>query len=758
METTRNKTEPTFYDGRPIEAFAEDRLGRQAFARHLAEAITRHHGRESLVLAIDGPWGEGKTSAKSMIVDLLRQEHADRIVVLTFTPWEWSSQNQVAEAFFDEIAKQLELEDSSETAMSAANRLRALGRYLGLAGNLAGPAGFILDAALPGSSLLTIALGKGLNRAKELARDAAEDMEKQAAEARMALPQIKEELRRCLEMYREKEEKLLLVVIDDIDRLSPEEIRLVFQLVRVNADFPAIVFLLLYDEAFVVRALEKYFPESSRQFLEKIVQFQLSLPSLVENRLRDHAADELRTMVAHHPAYQPHLDIGRFNTFWADGLNSYIRNLRHAGRLLSSFAFHLGAFRSDDAEVNPLDLLVLEALRQFEPAVYRAIHRSADRLFPHFEILSEQEEDRRAWEETLDAMASVASQKEPCRRLLKHLFPRIFPKDRPFGPSPEDLQAANERRISHILYFHRYFRLTIDEDDIPDRQISELQNLFAEPQRFVERLDRLAGKGRLTLALTKLLARGTLTSSPRPVEMISRLCDLADGLAGSQVKSPSHHVSISDAMQQLVELQLPASLSSADRFERLRDGIEGSRAVHQPIQFAEGEDRRERHASKTDPRMRPEVGPHLTREDVQRLNAVVAERLEKALAAGAAELTPSWMRSLIWYLDFARDRASQNADQVVSNLNSIALLLRVIVNDTVMDDTDPSFEDAANTSLFRLKETVGFERFDRALEQHAAAIKAGGEDMSKRLAQYRAVRKLFGTQVESMRAARDDDR
>src|SRR5262249_19180134 len=48
----------------------------------------------------------------------------------------------------------------------------------------------------------------------------------------------------------------ILVVIDDIDRLRPGEVREVFQLVKAIADFPKTIYLLAFDRRKVVRALE----------------------------------------------------------------------------------------------------------------------------------------------------------------------------------------------------------------------------------------------------------------------------------------------------------------------------------------------------------------------------------------------------------------------------------------------------------------------------------------------------------------------
>ncbi len=54
------------------------------------------------------------------------------------------------------------------------------------------------------------------------------------------------------------EEKLKIIVsIDDIDRLSEEEIIAVFQLVKALGDFPNTIYILAFDYDVVVRALGK---------------------------------------------------------------------------------------------------------------------------------------------------------------------------------------------------------------------------------------------------------------------------------------------------------------------------------------------------------------------------------------------------------------------------------------------------------------------------------------------------------------------
>ena len=61
------------------------------------------------------------------------------------------------------------------------------------------------------------------------------------------------------------------MIIDDIDRLTPQEILAVFQLVKATADFPNVTYLLVYDEVAVSSALESA-NFDAQGYLEKIVQ------------------------------------------------------------------------------------------------------------------------------------------------------------------------------------------------------------------------------------------------------------------------------------------------------------------------------------------------------------------------------------------------------------------------------------------------------------------------------------------------------
>jgi predicted KAP-like P-loop ATPase len=78
-----------FSSERPINTLAEDELGLSGFATAVSKVVGQWAGRDSLVLAIYGPWGSGKTSLKNMILDALQQQSA-KTMPLEFNPWEWA--------------------------------------------------------------------------------------------------------------------------------------------------------------------------------------------------------------------------------------------------------------------------------------------------------------------------------------------------------------------------------------------------------------------------------------------------------------------------------------------------------------------------------------------------------------------------------------------------------------------------------------------------------------------------------------------
>jgi predicted KAP-like P-loop ATPase len=58
----------SYSSDKPIVSKKEDLLGRAKFAEQLAHDLQAWEGRDSLVVAVYGSWGSGKTSLKNMVL------------------------------------------------------------------------------------------------------------------------------------------------------------------------------------------------------------------------------------------------------------------------------------------------------------------------------------------------------------------------------------------------------------------------------------------------------------------------------------------------------------------------------------------------------------------------------------------------------------------------------------------------------------------------------------------------------------------
>jgi hypothetical protein len=75
----------------------------------------------------------------------------------------------------------------------------------------------------------------------------------------------------------------ILVVLDDLDRLDPDELLFTFKLVRMLGRLPNVYYLIAYDEDTLLDILRRTdlvgdAPGRAQQYLEKMVQVRLDVP------------------------------------------------------------------------------------------------------------------------------------------------------------------------------------------------------------------------------------------------------------------------------------------------------------------------------------------------------------------------------------------------------------------------------------------------------------------------------------------------
>jgi hypothetical protein len=454
----------------PLSASTNDKFHRWPFASRIAQVIASRTDPESIVIGINGAWGEGKTTVFNFIQEALLG--CRQIVCFRFNPWRFPDENKLIRDFFQSLAEAVDAKlDRAHEKIGA-----FLGKYIAIPAGLAG-AGDAVKAV--GDILSTVELEKVKNRVEKVLRESG---------------------------------KRVVVLMDDIDRLDKNEIQTVFRLVKLVADFQNTAYVLAFDAEMVASALQERYsshdPQAGRNFLEKIIQVPLDLPHIPGNALREFCLGLLQGVVNDSKTALSEDDVRDFVRGFDGGLLNRLQTPRMAKRYANILAFALPILKD---EVHPVDLMLIEGIRVFYPVLYDRIRNNIDLFIPTrsgWTGSNDREVQRRQAIET--ALESVTEdERNGTLALLKQLFPMIAGT---FGGVyyAEGTMArwTAERRVTSRTYFQRYFSYAIPEGQISDREIAAfLASLIANDDAInATELKRLVGTTNAAFVIGKLRA------------------------------------------------------------------------------------------------------------------------------------------------------------------------------------------------------------------------------------------------------------
>ena len=281
-----------FKPDNPIETIEEDVLDRKRFAIHLGNALVDWHQEESLVVALNGKWGSGKSSIINMAMHQVKHTE-NKPLIVHYNPWLYSNLNDLTEEFFNELITNLQEANQYEEDI---NLIDKLNRYVEVL-NLIPPKEelkeninyFLLILGLIGVSASDITdllegyksyiqwvlfVGGLLLLLSQLWTSFYSKYKDKNNQEPVTARYLKEQINESL---RTRDTKLV-IVIDDIDRLTSNEINDIFKLVKINADFKNTIYLLSFDQDVVSAALEDVLKVNGKEYLEKIIQVRFDVP------------------------------------------------------------------------------------------------------------------------------------------------------------------------------------------------------------------------------------------------------------------------------------------------------------------------------------------------------------------------------------------------------------------------------------------------------------------------------------------------
>ncbi len=463
--TTNSRLSQLNNDG-PLLNPDQDKLYRSPFAEHLAQSIRSIDPSEGFVFALTGPWGSGKTTVLNFTEKLLEDRYRERnnpIVIVHFNAWWLSGSDRLLQDFFKQFRSSI-----NQKGTGIVEDLSSLSDFLTKYSAGLEPLPYIGKFAA-----VVHRLGK-LKAARE-------------ADINGLRQRIDEELR--------KFPGRIVVVVDDLDRLRPDEIRLVFRLVKAVANFPRTIYLLAYDEPVVIRAVGDNDPQAGREYLDKIVQLPLALPTPDRSSLGELFSQGLEEILA---GTQEHLldQAELYSPYW-EAIDDLLMTPRHITRFLNLLRATYPLVRG---EVNAVDFIGIQALRQFAPTMYAFI---ANNKATFCRAPEDPFDEKTQGElEYIEAVLKSALEsdwgkdRDLAKKAVRDILVKLFPVR--FGDSDSRPFYRNHLRekcsVCSDEVFDRYFFLGVLPGALSEAEFRATRSLLPDSETFGKKLKEFASE------------------------------------------------------------------------------------------------------------------------------------------------------------------------------------------------------------------------------------------------------------------------
>jgi hypothetical protein len=292
--------------------------------------LFKDHFQSSFSVGIVGSWGIGKSSLINSIERKITQSNRNDIIFLKFSPTLNHNQDQLINEFFLNLSNQLKYRNGflSKDLKSYSGKLVELLDKKGLT--------FLLNALFPDDLSIS------------------EYFEK-----------ISKEI--------EKQDLKIIISIDDLDRLTPDEIYEVLKLIRNTSNFPNTIFLVALDKEYVIDAIKGKQDFMDDRFLDKYFQLELHVSKIPEVKLIDFISNNLELLLERRGCSE--ITRKYVSSCIKDpslSLPEYIQNYRDSKRFINQFLLDYSLINDDlnTQEVDLLDFIRMTIIKLQYPKIF----------------------------------------------------------------------------------------------------------------------------------------------------------------------------------------------------------------------------------------------------------------------------------------------------------------------------------------------------------------------------------------------------
>lgn len=267
-------------------------------------------------------------------------------------------------------------------------------------------------------------------------------------------------------------QRQIYVIIDDLDRLSNEEVVALIRLIRNTINFKRIKFILAYDRSYLQNALKEQRIFNYTEYLSKIINFEYTLKYYSEDEYRKIFLDLLSKYCPDITKNENYVLL-KVLLFRSVKITDMIKNIRQMKQFVADFVGSLKRL----PQVNIVDLYCYELIKYKYPDVLRHFYFRYNDFIAllnngHY-ILHDGEGN--ALMEYLRKREVEKSISEGQATKLFNLFFTIF--------GPNNLSATDTQNIINIKqgrYFELYFRGIEGNGETPESEWLELVKLDYE--------------------------------------------------------------------------------------------------------------------------------------------------------------------------------------------------------------------------------------------------------------------------------------
>lgn len=229
--------ESYFISDKEISRINDDEFNFSDKAEKFAESVFNRGASESLIFGIDAPWGTGKSSFINLCEEYWNKNHKKEMIIYNFNPLRYEDKDYLMEKFVDGLIEEI------KKYIFVPEIESIISKYVKL-------------LKTSNASFLFFGVSFGGSNGRESIDD----------------------ILNRLEIVLSRINKKILIIVDDLDRLSFSSIKEVLFTIKKAFNLPNISYVLCYDtENITALEQESIATEKISEFLEKFINVKISL-------------------------------------------------------------------------------------------------------------------------------------------------------------------------------------------------------------------------------------------------------------------------------------------------------------------------------------------------------------------------------------------------------------------------------------------------------------------------------------------------